>query len=168
MLNSQKGFTIIEMLTVLAIIGILASIAIPMYHNYQVRALNAQTLSDVYHLNLFENQFFDENQVYVAITPSDKQANGLISLTITLADGSTAPFEIRNLSPDVQIAVNTDAAKQTFIIGGLASGSSDILAIDSEAPDGYHVIPLSGTFSSSSIPNSTSGNDVSSYPVYSK
>jgi len=164
----QQGFTIIEILTVLAVIGILTSIVIPMYHGYQIRARNAQALSDVYHLYLFESQFYDEYHEFVPITPTDKQASGLISLSISLPDGSTAPFEIRNLSADVKMAATTDASKQSIVVAGLALGSTEIIAMDPDAPDGYHAIALSGTFTAASIPQATAGNDLSSYPIYSK
>ena len=45
-MKNQKGFTLIELMIVIAIIGILAAIAIPQFNQYRIKGYNASALTD--------------------------------------------------------------------------------------------------------------------------
>jgi len=62
--RNEKGFTLIELMIVIAIIGILAAIAIPQFSSYRTKAYNAAAESDIRNAALAEESYYTEYQNY--------------------------------------------------------------------------------------------------------
>lgn len=60
----RAGFTLIELLFVITIIGILATIAVPMYHNSIIRAKEATLKDDLYHMRDAIDKYYADNGEY--------------------------------------------------------------------------------------------------------
>jgi len=60
----QQGFTLIELMMVVAIIGILASIATSQYFAYLTKSSNAAALNDLRNLMTNEEAYFTNSQTY--------------------------------------------------------------------------------------------------------
>lgn len=68
-LRVEGGFTLVEILVVIAILGVLAAIAITQFSAYQKRGLVSQVQSDLKNAATAEEAYFTANQVYVACDP---------------------------------------------------------------------------------------------------
>jgi type IV pilus assembly protein PilA len=68
MKRGQKGFTLVELMIVVAIIGILAAIAIPQFAAYRERGYIASMQADVNSARIAEEAYYVQNNAYIATT----------------------------------------------------------------------------------------------------
>lgn len=82
-LRAASGFSLIELLVVIGVIGILAAIAIPQYANYRNRSFKARTQSDLRHVSIAEEAYFVDNERYLSCTDAVCPASldGILALS---------------------------------------------------------------------------------------
>ena len=94
--KDQKGFTLIELMIVIAIIGILAAIAIPNFNAYRARSYNASANTDLRNMiTAQEGYFVDAGEYAVTVAALESygyvQSDGVsvLDANIVSTDGTT-------------------------------------------------------------------------------
>jgi len=63
--RAEGGYTLVEMMIVVAILGILGAVAIPAYRGYISAGKEAEAKAGLSNIALLEEQFFAQNRTYV-------------------------------------------------------------------------------------------------------
>ena len=140
--KSNKGFTLIELMIVVAIIGILAAIAIPNFLRFQLKSKSSEGKVNIAAIRTAEESYLAEFGVYVS-APSSPAALPTNKVPFVDAGGTNAAsFNTLGWTPEGQVFFQyaTTAVASSYTI----SAAADIDANTTAQTWGY-VKPVTGT-----------------------
>ncbi len=138
--QAQKGFTLIELMIVVAIIGILAAVAIPQYQDYVTRAKYQDGVAALASTKTTTALCIQENAGNPTACDTDTELGGAVMPTSAAKGAITI-------------------ARGTFTAGTNGTGGTAIFTITGNGTMGSCVITVTGTVDTSNITwaNVTSG-----------
>jgi len=85
-MKNHKGFTLVELMVVIAIIGIITAIAIPYYNNYKKTACDQAALADLYNVRAAVQKYLTDETLKGTSVVSDVSA--AVTKVLASTDGA--------------------------------------------------------------------------------
>jgi len=132
-MNNARGFTLLELMIVVAVIGILSAIGIPAYGDYVVRGKLVDATSQLASGRVQLEQFFQDNRVYDNSTggtppcPANSKyftfncTSGTSTYTLTAASQANQGL---GAAGDYSFTINQNNARATTKFAGTATAAA--------------------------------------------
>ncbi len=120
---SRAGFTLLELMIAVAVVGVLAAIAIPLLSSYQLRSKSAEAKTNLGAIRVLEETFYSEHQTYRSANAEPAAIPGTVAVAF---DGVNSDFEALGFVPQGYVYFSYGVAVSGDGSGFTADAGADI------------------------------------------
>ena len=113
-MHKYNGFSLVELMVVLSIVGIIVGLALPKFKALQVRARQAEVKSNLNHIYTLQIAYHSENEIFA----------GVFFVGDGVKDGPAGPSTQCNSPNDLGFSV-TDCQKVLYMYAGDNTNTAD-------------------------------------------
>ncbi len=119
----RAGFTLLEILSAVAIVGVLVTIAIPAFLTYQLRTKTAEAKTNLSAIRTLENSYFTEYESYAAAAAEPPVIPGSLSAQF---DAAGSDFATLGFAPEGRVYFSYGVRVSDDGVGFSADAGGDI------------------------------------------
>ena len=120
---SRAGFTLLELMMVVAVVGVLAAIAIPLLTSYQLRSKSAEAKTNLAAIRVLEESYYSEHQTYRSANAEPAAIPGTVAVAF---DSVSSDFGPLGFVPQGQVYFSYGIAVSDDGSGFTADAGADI------------------------------------------
>lgn len=147
-INAIPGFTLVELMVVVAIIGLLSAVAIPSYQNYVKRGFRTNAIAELEKVMSASMQYYNENRTYTSVLGNaglgfDVNSNTLITredrykITLGLCENPANPGNILTIAQCVEATATPSTIQAS---DGILKVNTLGLKLRTQTVDGAQVV----------------------------
>ena len=124
--RKQQGFTLIELMIVIAIVGILAAIALPAYQDYTVRAKVSEALAGLAEAKTTIAEYYSANNALPSVAAAGINSNPNTDIVASIVYGSVTgvPLLVAVIQSET---IPGAAADEHFVLSGSTASGNRII-----------------------------------------
>lgn len=119
-MKGQKGFSLVELMIVVAIIGILAALAVPKFQSFQAKARQSEAKNNLSHIYTLEESYHGDNDTYVVFAIQGRSSNAVPAVCAAPAANAVG-FQVVGACNKIRYGYTGGAATGTTFLATAAS-----------------------------------------------
>ncbi len=121
-MNNTTGFSLVELMVAVGIVGVMSSVAVPKYQKYKVNATRAEAQSSLSSMYTLQQLYYTEKDQYGKVTPDTSDLSKFTDNDIQFPGNADYKYKYTAVPSGTDLTEFHGTAESKQVLGSCAKG----------------------------------------------